>query len=119
MSQNDLGLKLNYRFGVPLTKQLSPDEVAASRSLRGSRYDRVERTNVPVMEFRQRKTLSVFLATPPWDLSAGETVALKLQVRSRHGIRQLSAGRHSGAEPDAAAGQHQRRRLDGHYARTG
>ncbi len=90
VSQNDLGLKLNYRFGVPLTKQLSPDEVAASRSLRGSRYDRVERTNVPVMEFRQRKTLSVFLATPPWDLSAGETVALKLQVRSRHGIRQLS-----------------------------
>ncbi|MBF3282579.1 inverse autotransporter invasin YchO, partial [Leptospira borgpetersenii serovar Ballum] len=65
-------------------------EVAASRSLRGSRYDRVERTNVPVMEFRQRKTLSVFLATPPWDLSAGETVALKLQVRSRHGIRQRS-----------------------------
>ncbi|MBE8207818.1 inverse autotransporter beta domain-containing protein, partial [Leptospira borgpetersenii serovar Ballum] len=81
---------LNYRFGVPLTKQLSPDGVAASRSLRGSRYDRVERTNVPVMEFRQRKTPSVFLATPPWDLSAGETVALKLQVRSRHGIRQLS-----------------------------
>lgn len=31
-SQNNLGLKLNYRFGVPLAKQLSADEVAATRS---------------------------------------------------------------------------------------
>jgi hypothetical protein len=41
------------------------------------------------MEFRQRKTLSVWLATPPWDLKGGETVMLKLQVRSAHGIRQI------------------------------
>ena len=89
-SQNNLGLRLNYRFGVPLGKQLSSAEVETTSSLRGSRYDRVERSGAPVMEFRQRKTLSVFLATPPWDLGPGETVALKLQVRSQHGIRQLS-----------------------------
>ncbi|MBL5963687.1 YchO/YchP family invasin [Lelliottia amnigena] len=89
VSQNNLGMKLNYRFGVPLKKQLSSDEVAATRSLRGSRYDPVERTSLPVMEFRQRKTLSVYLATPPWDLTPGETVVLKLQVRSTHGVRQL------------------------------
>ena len=88
-SQNNLGLKLNYRFGGPLAKQLSADEVAATRSLRGSRYDSPERTSLPVMEFRQRKTLSVWLATPPWDLKGGETVMLKLQVRSTHGIRQI------------------------------
>lgn len=41
------------------------------------------------MEFRQRKTLSVYLATPPWDLKPGETVMLKLQIRSTHGIRQI------------------------------
>ena len=41
------------------------------------------------MEFRQRKTLSVYLATPPWDLKGGETVMLKLQIRSTHGIRQI------------------------------
>ncbi len=35
------------------------------------------------------KTLTVFLATPPWDLKPGETVPLKLQIRSRYGIRQL------------------------------
>jgi hypothetical protein len=89
VSQNNLGLKLNYRFGVPLVKQLSAGEVAATRSLRGSRYDSPERDNLPVMEFRQRKTLSAYLATPPWDLKAGETVMLKLQIRSTHGIRQL------------------------------
>lgn len=89
-SQNNLGLRLNYRFGVPLGKQLSAAEVETTSSLRGSRYDRVERSGAPVVEFRQRKTLSVFLATPPWDLTPGETVDLKVQVRSRNGIRQLS-----------------------------
>lgn len=89
VSQNNLRLKLNYRFGVPLAKQLSAGEVAATRSLRGSRYDPAERNSLPVMEFRQRKTLSVYLATPPWDLKGGETVMLKLQIRSTHGIRQL------------------------------
>ncbi|AIR66781.1 YchO/YchP family invasin [Cedecea neteri] len=90
IAQENLGLKLNYRFGVPLQKQLSADEVAAASSLRGSRYDSVERESVPVMQFRQRKTLSVFLATPPWQLQSGETVLLKLQVKATHGIRQLA-----------------------------
>jgi len=88
-SQNDLGLKLNYRFGVPLKKQLAASEVAQVSSLRGSRYDSPTRNNLPVVEYRQRKTLSVFLATPPWDLKPGETVALKLQVKSTHGVREL------------------------------
>ncbi|MEM0651917.1 YchO/YchP family invasin [Klebsiella huaxiensis] len=90
VSQNDVGLKLNYRFGVPLKQQLAADEVAVSRSLRGSRYDSPERDNLPVVEYRQRKTLSVYLATPPWDLQPGETVQLKLQIRSLHGIKLLS-----------------------------
>lgn len=90
VSQNDLGLKLNYRFGVPLRKQLSSSEVATTTSLRGSRYDSPTRNNLPVYEYRQRKTLSVFLATPPWDLQPGETVELKLQVNSTHGIRSIS-----------------------------
>jgi hypothetical protein len=41
------------------------------------------------MEYRQRKTLAVFLATPPWELQPGETVALKLQIRASHGIRSV------------------------------
>jgi Inverse autotransporter, beta-domain len=90
VSQNNLGMKLNYRFGVPLKKQLQSSEVAAFTSLRGSRYDSPERSNLPVVEYRQRKTLSVFLATPPWDLQPGETVALKLQVRSHFKIKALT-----------------------------
>ncbi|OAT25685.1 invasin [Buttiauxella ferragutiae ATCC 51602] len=90
VSQDNLGLKLNYRFGVPVAKQLSAAEVATTSSLRGSRYDNVERDSLPVMEYRQRKTLSVFLATPPWELHAGETVALKLQIRASHDIRSIT-----------------------------
>ncbi|WP_374684750.1 YchO/YchP family invasin [Scandinavium hiltneri] len=90
VSQNNLGMKLNYRFGVPLKKQLESSEVAAFTSLRGSRYDSPERSNLPVVEYRQRKTLSVFLATPPWDLQPGETVSLKLQVRGRFTIKSLT-----------------------------
>lgn len=65
-------LALSYRLGVPLVKQISPEYVAQAKSLRGSRYDPIERKNVPVLEFRQRKTLQVFLATPPWSLHAGK-----------------------------------------------
>lgn len=90
VSQNNLGLTLNYRFGMSLKKQLAASEVAQSQSLRGSRYDTPQCNSLPTMEYRQRKTLTVFLATPPWDLTPGETVALKLQVRSVHGIRHLS-----------------------------
>ncbi|HEM6716492.1 YchO/YchP family invasin [Citrobacter koseri] len=90
VSQNNLGLNLNYRFGVPLNKQLSSSEVAESQSLRGSRYDNPQRNNLPTMEYRQRKTLTVFLATPPWDLQPGETVPLKVQIRSRHGVRHVT-----------------------------
>lgn len=90
VSQNNLGLNLNYRFGVPLNKQLSASEVAESQSLRGSRYDNPQRNNLPTMEYRQRKTLTVFLATPPWDLQPCETVPLKVQIRSRHGVRHVT-----------------------------
>jgi hypothetical protein len=89
-SQDQLGLKLNYRFGVALEQQLSASNVAKVRSLRGSRYDNVERSDTPVLEFRQRKNLSVFLATPPWQLNPGETLPLKLQVRASNAVKQVS-----------------------------
>ena len=75
---------------MALSQQLNPDNVAAARFARGSRYDLVTRSNTPVLEFRQRKTLSVFLATPPWQLNAGESLPLKLQIRSAHPISKVS-----------------------------
>ncbi|WP_053116373.1 YchO/YchP family invasin [Erwinia iniecta] len=89
-SQDQFGMKVNYRLGVALSKQLSADNVAEARSLRGSRYDTVERNNAPVLEFRQRKTLSVFLATPPWQVQPGETLPLKLQIRAANSISKVS-----------------------------
>ncbi len=105
---------------MPLAKQLSAGEVAATRSLRGSRYDSPERDNLPVMEFRQRKTLSVYLATPPWDLKPGETVMLKLQIRSTHGIRQIHwLGDTRGAQPDLTGKRQQQRWLECDHACMG
>lgn len=89
-SQDQFALKMNYRIGVALSQQLSASNVAAAKSLAGSRYDQVNRNNSPVMEFRQRKTLSVFLATPPWQVQPGETLALKLQVRNSNAIKAVS-----------------------------
>ncbi len=77
-NQNNLGLNLNYRFGVPLKKQLSAGEVVESQSLRGSRYDNPQRNNLPTLEYRQRKTLTVFLATPPWDLKPWRNSAAEI-----------------------------------------
>lgn len=89
-NQENLGIKVNYRFGVPLAQQLSAAKVDVTSSLRGSRYDSVERSGLPVMAWRQRKTLSVYLATPPWQLGSGETVVLKLQTQARHGIKRIT-----------------------------
>jgi len=89
-SQEQVELALSYRLGVPLIKQISPEYVAQAKSLRGSRYDNIERKNVPVLEFRQRKTLQVFLATPPWNLQEGETLPLVLEIKAVNGITHVS-----------------------------
>lgn len=89
-NQDLLQLSLTYKLGVPLSQQLSPDYVADAHSLRGSRLDAVDRNNIPVLAFRQRKTLSVFLATPPWRLQPGESLPLKLDIRALNKIQALS-----------------------------
>lgn len=63
-SQTDakIDLTMNYRIGVPLKDQLDPDMVAAAHSLRGSRYDLVDRNNNIVLEYKENK-LSVDLAS--------------------------------------------------------
>ncbi|MDX7991700.1 inverse autotransporter beta domain-containing protein [Xenorhabdus littoralis] len=43
----------NFRLGVPLSAQLSPDNVASMRTLAGSRYDLVERENNIVLDHRE------------------------------------------------------------------
>ncbi|WP_426577228.1 inverse autotransporter beta domain-containing protein [Xenorhabdus stockiae] len=46
---------LNYKFGIPLDTQLSPDNVASMRTLVGSRYDLVERNNNIILDHKKRE----------------------------------------------------------------
>ncbi|WP_340611816.1 inverse autotransporter beta domain-containing protein [Xenorhabdus bharatensis] len=52
-SETQFLTNFNLRFGVPLSEQLSPDNVASMRTLAGSRYDLVERNNNIVLEHRE------------------------------------------------------------------
>ncbi|RKS84731.1 adhesin/invasin [Orbus hercynius] len=55
-------LTMNYRLGVPLKDQLDPNMVDVARSLKGSRYDLVDRNNYIVLEYKEKK-FSVDLAS--------------------------------------------------------
>ncbi|CDG19504.1 inverse autotransporter beta domain-containing protein [Xenorhabdus doucetiae] len=55
-SETQFLANLSYKLGVPLSAQLSPDNVAAMRTLAGSRYDLVERNNNIVLD-HQKKTI--------------------------------------------------------------
>ncbi|MDX8000151.1 hypothetical protein FE394_13285, partial [Xenorhabdus sp. Reich] len=52
---------LNYKLGVPLNVQLSPENVASMRTLEGSRYDLVERNNNIILDHKKRPTLQLSL----------------------------------------------------------
>ena len=88
-SQDVFGLNLNYHFGQSLSQQLSPFAVAEARSLFGSRYDVVTRSNLPVMSYRKRRTFSVYLATPPWQLNAGDSITLVVQATPNKSIKHV------------------------------
>lgn len=88
-AHNQLGMRVNYRPGVALQKQLSADQVAVAHSLRGSTHDWIE-PGKAALEYRKRDTFSVFLATPPWALSARETVPLRLQLQSPNPVTHIN-----------------------------
>jgi adhesin/invasin len=54
---------INYRLGVPLSKQMDSNEVVALRSLSENRLDLVERNNTIVMNYRKQE--DVKLQLPP------------------------------------------------------
>lgn len=89
-SQDQYALTVNYHLGVPLSQQLSSYNVAQARSLRGGRYDMVERNTTPVLDFKPHKSLSVFLATPPWSLQPGESLVLKVELHHKNAIGAVS-----------------------------
>ncbi|WP_338802956.1 inverse autotransporter beta domain-containing protein [Xenorhabdus griffiniae] len=53
-SETQFLANFNYKLGVPLSMQLSPENVAAARALAGSRYDLVERNHHIVLEHQKK-----------------------------------------------------------------
>lgn len=84
---NDTALTLDfsYRFGTPWVEQISPEAVAFTRSLAGSRYDLVDRNNSIVMQYRKQELISLLLTLGgiPY---AGESVVVTANVTSKYGL---------------------------------
>ncbi|MBE8595133.1 inverse autotransporter beta domain-containing protein [Xenorhabdus sp. BG5] len=53
-SETQFLANFNYKLGVPLSMQLSPENVVVARALAGSRYDLVERNNHIVLEHQKK-----------------------------------------------------------------
>ncbi|WP_338805185.1 inverse autotransporter beta domain-containing protein [Xenorhabdus griffiniae] len=53
-SETQFLANFNYKLGVPLSVQLAPENVAAARTLAGSRYDLVERNHHIVLEHQKK-----------------------------------------------------------------
>ncbi|SET01638.1 inverse autotransporter beta domain-containing protein [Thorsellia anophelis] len=58
-----LDLNLNLQVGKPIEEQLDPNNVALARSLKGSRYDLVDRNYDIVLEYREKPNNSIKLAS--------------------------------------------------------
>ncbi|WP_276831657.1 inverse autotransporter beta domain-containing protein [Frischella perrara] len=76
--QAKVEMTMNYRIGVPLKDQLDPDMVQVARSLKGSRYDLVDRNNFIVLEYKEKK-FSVDLASLG-EFEEGTIVPLSIAV---------------------------------------
>ncbi|WP_340615763.1 inverse autotransporter beta domain-containing protein [Xenorhabdus entomophaga] len=82
---------LNYKLGIPLSTQLSPDNVAAMRTLAGSRYDLVERNNNIILD-HQKKEQEVLIALEPivgyghQEITVNAPVSPKAEIKQVHWI---------------------------------
>ncbi|MCX8984574.1 Ig-like domain-containing protein [Citrobacter portucalensis] len=61
-SNTRVQMDLAWRLGESLKSQISPDEVASLRELKGSRYSLVERNNVIILEYREQDLLQLALS---------------------------------------------------------
>ncbi len=82
-------LTMNYRIGTPLKDQLDPDMVQAARSVKGSRYDLVDRNNYIVLEYKDKK-MSVDLGLEALQLLEGESYGVTIGVHNAKGLNSLS-----------------------------
>ncbi|MDA5494127.1 inverse autotransporter beta domain-containing protein [Yersinia intermedia] len=89
-SNTELGLQVSYQIGTALEKQLDPGNVAAMRSLKGSRYDLVDRNYDIVLEYKEKAALALDLAAVPMTLLEGDVYMMQPLVRSKYRITGVS-----------------------------
>ncbi|HBV9945392.1 TPA: hypothetical protein MEA92_004226 [Klebsiella aerogenes] len=83
-----VGLQFNYQPGTSWQHQLNPDNVAAMRSLMGSRYDLVDRNNNIVLEYRKKEVIRLHTAALVAGY-AGEKKSLEVSVNSKYGLERI------------------------------
>ncbi|MCF6614567.1 Ig-like domain-containing protein, partial [Escherichia coli] len=86
--ENDtrIGMELTLQPGHSLQKQLDPAEVAARRSLVGSRYDLVDRNNNIVLEYRKKALVRLTL-TDPLKGELGEVKSLVSSLQTKYALK--------------------------------
>ncbi|CQJ05541.1 inverse autotransporter beta domain-containing protein [Yersinia frederiksenii] len=89
-NESQVELQLSYQIGTPLSKQLDPANVAAMRSLMGSRYDLVDRNYDIVLEYKEKASLSVDLAAVPDTLLEGDIYMMQPLMRSKYTITSVT-----------------------------
>ncbi|HHN7041614.1 TPA: inverse autotransporter adhesin YeeJ [Escherichia coli] len=86
--ENDTRFAVDFTWqpGSAMQKQLDPNEVAARRSLAGSRYDLVDRNNNIVLEYRKKELVRLTLADPVTGKS-GEVKSLVSSLQTKYALK--------------------------------
>lgn len=88
--ENDtrFAVDFTWRPGSAMQKQLDPNEVAARRSLAGSRFDLVDRNNniVLVLEYRKKELVRLTL-TDPVTGKSGEVKSLVSSLQTKYALK--------------------------------
>ncbi|HAN4413675.1 TPA: inverse autotransporter adhesin-like protein YeeJ [Escherichia coli] len=86
--ENDTRFAVDFTWqpSSAMQKQLDPNEVAARRSLAGSRYDLVDRNNNIVLEYRKKELVRLTL-TDPVTGKSGEVKSLVSSLQTKYALK--------------------------------
>ncbi len=86
--ENDTRFAVDFTWqpGSAMQKQVDPNEVAARRSLAGSRYDLVDRNNNIVLEYRKKELVRLTL-TDPVTGKSGEVKSLVSSLQTKYALK--------------------------------
>ncbi|HAL9436729.1 TPA: inverse autotransporter adhesin YeeJ [Escherichia coli] len=86
--ENDTRFAVDFTWqpSSAMQKQLDPNEVAARRSLAGSRYDLVDRNNNIVLEYRKKELVRLPL-TDPVTGKSGEVKSLVSSLQTKYALK--------------------------------